>query len=296
MSPVIDRVSRTLGVPPAELVLEPDLPPIRADASLFDEMLANLLENAARYAPGASTRVNVTTCPDGRVRVRVEDAGPGVPPASLPRLFERFYRVPRGNEGARRGLGIGLGVVKGLAEAMDGEVSASASPLGGLAVDVLLRPRPSLRREPGTGQRVTRDGPRGAHILLVEDDATDPVAGRLEPRGARLPGPRGGHGRAALRAWDAQRPDLLVLDLGLPDADGTTVVRRIRRDGTTPILILSARGDEPDKVAALELGADDYVTKPFGLEELRARVTALLRRAAGPAADTAGSITLGPAA
>jgi two-component system KDP operon response regulator KdpE len=80
----------------------------------------------------------------------------------------------------------------------------------------------------------------------------------------------------------------------LPDVDGTTVIRRVRRDGTTPILILSARGEEPDKVAALELGADDYVTKPFGLEELRARVAALLRRAAGPAADTTGSIALGP--
>ena len=142
VTPVIARVASTLGQPPAVLVLEPDLPPIRADASLFDEMLANLLENAARYAPGALTQVNVTACPDGRVRVRVEDAGPGVPAESLPRLFDRFYRVPRGGEGARRGLGIGLGVVKGLAEAMDGEVSASISALGGLAVDVVLRPAP----------------------------------------------------------------------------------------------------------------------------------------------------------
>ena len=79
------------------------------------------------------------------------------------------------------------------------------------------------------------------------------------------------------------------LDLGLPDADGTPSSGALRREATTPILILSARGDERDKVAALELGADDYVTKPFGLEELRARVAALLRRSAGPAADAAGS-------
>ena len=118
------------------------------------------------------------------------------------------------------------------------------------------------------------------------------IGSNLEAHGYQVR--EAGTAAAALRAWDAQRPDLVVLDLGLPDADGTTVVRRVRRDGTTPILILSARGDEPDKVAALELGADDYVTKPFGLEELRARVAALLRRAAGPAADTAGSIALGP--
>lgn len=141
---------------------------------------------------------------------------------------------------------------------------------------------------------MTTDGPRGAHVLLVEDDDSTRslIASNLEAHGYQVR--EAGTGAEALRAWDAQRPDLVVLDLGLPDTDGTTVIRRVRRDGTTPILILSARDAEPDKVAALELGADDYVTKPFGLEELRARVAALLRRAAGPAADTTGSITLGP--
>ena len=76
------------------------------------------------------------------------------------------------------------------------------------------------------------------------------------------------------------RPDLILLDLGLPDGDGSTLIRRVRRDATTPILVLSARDAEHDKVAALEAGADDYVTKPFGLAELRARVGALLRRPA----------------
>ncbi len=136
-------------------------------------------------------------------------------------------------------------------------------------------------------------GPRGPRVLLVEDDgstrtliASNLVAHGYQVREAETAGD-------AVRAWDAQRPDLVILDLGLPDTDGTTVIRRVRRDGTTPILILSARDDELDKVAALELGADDYVTKPFGLEELRARVAALLRRAAGPAADTTGSMILG---
>jgi anti-sigma regulatory factor (Ser/Thr protein kinase) len=115
-------------------------------------MLANLLENAARYAPDAVTRVSASLGPDGSVRVRVEDAGPGVPTESLPRLFEKFYRVPRHGEGARRGIGIGLGVVQGLAEAMGGEVAASASPLGGLAVDIFLQRAPE---PPGEGEEVT---------------------------------------------------------------------------------------------------------------------------------------------
>ena len=140
---------------------------------------------------------------------------------------------------------------------------------------------------------MTADIAPGPHILLIEDDGSTRslVAANLEAHGYQVR--EASTAADAVRSWDAQRPDLVVLDLGLPDADGATVIRRVRRDGTTPILVLSARDEEPDKVAALELGADDYVTKPFGLEELRARVAALLRRAAGPASDTTGSITLG---
>jgi two-component system KDP operon response regulator KdpE len=134
----------------------------------------------------------------------------------------------------------------------------------------------------------------GARLLVVEDDEATRalITSNLNAHGYVVR--EAGTAADALRAWDTQRPDLVVLDLGLPDADGTSVIRRLRRDATTPILILSARGEERDKVAALELGADDYVTKPFGLEELRARVAALLRRAAGPAADRTGSLRLGP--
>jgi two-component system, OmpR family, KDP operon response regulator KdpE len=77
-----------------------------------------------------------------------------------------------------------------------------------------------------------------------------------------------------------RKPDLVILDLGLPDRDGVDVVRDIRHWSAVPILILSARTDENDKVAALDAGADDYLTKPFGVAELQARVRALLRRAA----------------
>lgn len=98
---------------------------------------------------------------------------------------------------------------------------------------------------------------------------------------------------SAMTAWEARRPDLLVLNLGLPDLDGLAVIVRVRRDSTTPILVLSARDRETDKVAALDRGADDYVTKPFGMAELRARIDALLRRAAGPAADATGQVRVG---
>ena len=84
-------------------------------------------------------------------------------------------------------------------------------------------------------------------------------------------------GEAAVTAAASERPDLVVLDLGLPDVDGLEVLRRIRSTSQVPVIVLSVRSDERGKVEALDLGADDYVTKPFGMEELTARVRTALR-------------------
>jgi two-component system KDP operon response regulator KdpE len=99
-------------------------------------------------------------------------------------------------------------------------------------------------------------------------------------------------GRAALESVDGNTPDLIVLDLGLPDLEGIDVCRRIRQTSSAPIIVLSARGAEGDKVAALDAGADDYVTKPFGAEELPARIRAALRRS-DSTFGTGGTITRG---
>ena len=87
------------------------------------------------------------------------------------------------------------------------------------------------------------------------------------------------NGRSALEAASRQRPDVIVLDLGLPDIDGVTVIEGLRGWSEAPIIVLSARTGEPDKVIALDAGADDYVTNPFGMDELLARLRAALRRA-----------------
>jgi two-component system, OmpR family, KDP operon response regulator KdpE len=86
----------------------------------------------------------------------------------------------------------------------------------------------------------------------------------------------------------ARQPDLILLDLGLPDQDGLEVIRRVRKFSQAPIIVLSARGQEGDKIAALDLGADDYVAKPFAIGELMARVRAALRRSSALALDHAG--------
>src|SRR6201999_2032251 len=89
-----------------------------------------------------------------------------------------------------------------------------------------------------------------------------------------------GDGEEALRKFEAQPVDLVVLDIMLPRLDGLEVCKRLRATSTVPIIMLTARDDEPDKVVGLELGADDYITKPFSIREFRSRVRALLRRAA----------------
>ncbi len=132
-----------------------------------------------------------------------------------------------------------------------------------------------------------------AAILLVEDDEPTRRSIAMFLRGYHHDVVEAGDVATATDEWQRQRPDLIVLDLGLPDEDGLVLIRRLRREATTPILILSARDREADKVAALDLGADDYVTKPFGMVELRARIDALLRRAAGPAADQTGLVQVG---
>ena len=122
----------------------------------------------------------------------------------------------------------------------------------------------------------------GTRILVVDDEPNilGTVTPLLRARGYEVFSAMSG--RAALEAVDRDKPDLIVLDLGLPDIDGVEVCRRVRETVNVPILVLSARGAEGDKVRALDAGADDYLTKPFGAEEMLARIRAALRRVASP--------------
>jgi two-component system, OmpR family, KDP operon response regulator KdpE len=134
---------------------------------------------------------------------------------------------------------------------------------------------------------------RAARILLVDDEVAiqRAVAPLLRSRGYDVDVV--GTGLEAVAAVVDHAPDLIVLDLGLPDLEGTEACRRIRKHSTAPIIILSARGAEADKVAVLDLGADDYVTKPFGPEELLARIRVALRRVFEPEAPEVGRVQVG---
>ena len=252
---------------PVEVRVPVDLPPVEVDDDLVRPGRTERPgERGVDAGDDARIRV-VASQVGGSVTVTIEDDGPGVPDASMPRLFEKFFRVPRAAEGARRGTGTGLAVVRGLVDAMGGSAVARRSELGGLAVDLVVP------------------------VARIPADAEHRAATDERPRGRGCPDARGGrHGHEpgmaanrvvrvsrfansgtvadALAAFESACPDLIVLDLGSPDADGSVVVRHVRREATTPILIVSARDREVDKIAALEAGADDFVTKPVGMGEV----------------------------
>jgi two-component system KDP operon response regulator KdpE len=129
---------------------------------------------------------------------------------------------------------------------------------------------------------MTTPAPR---ILVIEDEAPIRRFLRVSIGGQGYAVVEAETGQKGVRVAAAQPPDLIILDLGLPDMDGMEVIRHIREWSTVPILVLSARGRENDKVAALDAGADDYLTKPFGVGELLARLRVALRRGIGGATE-----------
>jgi DNA-binding response OmpR family regulator len=136
----------------------------------------------------------------------------------------------------------------------------------------------------------------GAKILVVDDEAkiVKLVRAYLEQTGFQVV--EAGDGQTALIQARREKPDLVVLDLNLPGIDGLEVARTLRREGNIPIIMVTARVEDTDRIVGLELGADDYVTKPFNMRELVARVRAVLRRTSGqaPTPETlrAGNIEL----
>ena len=117
-------------------------------------------------------------------------------------------------------------------------------------------------------------------ILVVDDEPRMVRTLSINLRARDYDVESAGDGRSALQVMAERAPDVVVLDLGLPDMDGVDVLRRIRETSKVPVVVLSARQDSDDKVEALDAGADDYVTKPFGMDEFLARIRAAARRAA----------------
>ena len=269
------RGGRGRGAPVerVRLAIEPDLPLIRADAGQLRRAVANLIENAVRYGGGrpVSVRARVT---GGRLLMRVVDQGPGIPPAEQERIFTPFYRAPGA---AGRGSGLGLAIVRGL---RGGQRRAGAGGVAARARAARSSSSCRCRR-----RRRSRERRRDGASLVCDDEPQILRALRVMLREAGFEAMPAETAEEALDRAAVRPPDAAIVDLVLPDGDGVEVTRRLREWSAMPIIVLSAVGDEEEKVRALEAGADDYVTKPFGPRELVARLQAALRRADRPAEE-----------
>ena len=141
--------------------------------------------------------------------------------------------------------------------------------------------------------RAASRAPTGARVLLVEDEPGLLRALLINLRARQYEVVTASTGREALATSASRPPDAVILDLGLPDIDGTEVIVELRRWSKAPIIVLSGRASPGDKIGALDVGADDYVTKPFSMAELLARLRAVLRRDDPAPAGAAAAVTVG---
>jgi PAS domain S-box-containing protein len=259
-------------------------PQVWADPLRVRQVLANLLQNAVKFSPARSL-ITVSGQVAGRgIVVRVQDQGSGVPPEERERIFERFYQA----EGTAQASGVGLGlyIARRIVEAHGGRIWVEDPPQGQgtvfafeLPIDNRSAAATAVEPPPAAWAARPEDQLR---VLVVEDDRRliHFVRANLEASGYGVLTAL--DGESGLETFQREQPDLLLLDVGLPKLDGYAVCERVREFSAVPIIMLTARTSEADRVRGLDLGADDYLTKPFGVKELLARVRAALRRSQVP--------------
>ena len=246
---------------------------------------------SATARPAAPPLVTGSSLGD-RVELRVIDRGPGIPSAELDRVFapvpaarrhrQHHRRRPRARPVPRAHRSHGRHAHAG------GDPRRRAHD-GGVAADRSLRSGTPAEQEPGRRERESaRDeslesdhgaGDPVSRVLVVDDEPQILRALAINLRARHYEVFTAATGADALATAASHPPDLVILDLGLPDIDGIEVIRGLRGWSAAPIVVLSGRTDSADKVDALDAGADDYVTKPFGVDELLARMRAVSRRA-----------------
>ena len=260
------------------------LPEISVDPAILERVIVNLTENALRYSPPGKPPLLTASALGDRVELRVVDRGPGIPEKDRDRMFVPFQRL--GDTDNTTGVGLGLALSRGLTEAMGGTLTADDTPGGGLTMTVSVPAVTGLGFEPEPGQRERSAKSSGGRpvtrVLVVDDEPQILRALRINLRVRDYEVHVAATGAEALEVAGRYPPDLVILDLGLPDLDGVEVIQGLRGWTKAPIIVLSGRADSLDKVEALDAGADDYVTKPFGVEELLARMRAAVRRTGIP--------------
>ena len=271
-----------------EIDLAPDLPWVMADRLRMVQVLGNLLTNAAKHSPESST-IRVSAVGEGvHIAVSVSDRGRGIPAESLPHLFRKFSRLESEEQGGDTGLG--LAICKGIVEAHGGRIWAESDGPGLGARFTFTLPtveEAGFVSPVGPARVSTRASRRGAareqlRILAVDDDpqAIRYVRDTLTRSGFEAMVT--GDPEEALRLVEEYRPHLVLLDLVLPGTDGIDLMGEIAETRDVPVIFLSAYGQDQLVARAFDMGAADYVVKPFSPAELSARIRAALRRRDAP--------------
>jgi len=275
------------------------------DSEKFERVLLNLLSNAFKFTPaGGRIRCALERSGDDRVLLSVQDSGPGVPTAMRAAIFERFHQGQRGTTRDFGGTGLGLAIAKEFVELHHGTINVTEAPGGGalFQVEIALK-APSgtyVASRPGLGTEIDAEAATDGVIaeLLPEEAAADVEARTLdrptvlvvednpqmrsfvrEALSADYRVVTAADGRIALNRAMADVPDLVVTDLMMPSLGGDRLVDAMRAEPMledVPVLVLSAKDDEGLRARLLAESVQDYVTKPFSVHELRARVRNLV--------------------
>ncbi len=264
--------------------IEPDLPLVMADRRRIVQVLGNLLSNAARNSPESAV-IRVTAVRDGvHVAFSVVDEGRGIPAESLPHLFRKFYGAQSEEQGGDTGLG--LAICKGIVEAHGGRIWAESDGPGMGARFTFTLPAledsgndTAGRFPPVSTRREEREEER-LRVLAVDDDPNDLRYVRDTLARSGYAPILTGDPEEALRLVEEEKPELVLLDLMLPETDGIELMKDILDVTDVPVIFLSAYGREELIARAFDMGATDYVVKPFSPTELSARIRAALRRRA----------------
>ena len=280
--PLLDAAGHHLDLPPDPVVLE-------ADLTRLAQVFGNLLTNSAKYTPPGGHVTVSAVREDGHVAVSVRDTGIGIPPESLPRIFDMFSQVDRSIERSTGGLGIGLALVKGLVEMHGGSVAAESAGHGkGSTFTVRLPVLNANHHEIASNPESTHPAaPTALRILVVDDnrDSAESMAAMLAQCGNEVSVAH--DGVEAVDTAERVRPDVILMDVGMPRLNGYAATRRIREQPwgkAITIIALTGWGQEGDRAQSKAAGCDGHMVKPVSFHDLQA----ILGTWAGGAASRTG--------
>jgi PAS domain S-box-containing protein len=273
-----------------ELCEEAEGARVRGDPGRLQQVVGNLLHNALKFTPaGRKVTVRCARVEEGTVTIEVHDEGAGISEEFLPRLFERFSQASGGTTRSHGGMGLGLAISRQIVELHGGEVAASSGGLGRGATFTIRLPELDVEEKHSAPYQPvsTRDAApavplTGIKVLAVDDEQSsrEVIAEVLLGCGAKVTVASGVH--EALCAFEADRPDAIVSDIGMPEFDGYALVARVRampdpRASRTPMIALTAYASLQDRERALLHGFDRYLTKPLEPGPLSRMIAELVR-------------------